>query len=411
MTTDLHTPLKPQLRLRHARLAASTLFAIVGAATGTWTARMPTIEQHLNLSHGQLSIALLALALGGLAGMSLTGRLVDRYGTQQVLVPAALALGPALAALVYTPTFLTLVAALLLFGFVHGTTNVSMNAYAVACETAYGRPIMSSIHAWFSVGGLLAAAGGAAFSAADPTASGTFTTAGALSLVLAGGSLLAARHAHIDGVLPPSSRSSAAIGRRPASIPFWRMAGLGLIAFCSLLCEGATADWSSVYLHDSLHGSLGISASAYAVFALTMTGGRLTADRLVARYGPSTVLRACGLLAAGGFAAGAVTGAPLAAVAGFGLLGAGLSCVVPQVYSAAGHLDAAHAGGVLSRVAALGYSGFVIGPVLIGALAEQVGLAAAMLLLPVLTLVVAVSGGLVRTRESWRRHSATAIRT
>lgn len=405
MTIDLHTPLQPQPRLRHARLAASTLFAVAGAATGTWTARMPTIEHHLHLSHGQLSIALLALALGGLAGMSLTGRLVDRFGTQRILTPAALALGPALAALVYAPTFLTLVAALLLFGIAHGTTNVAMNAYAVACETAYGRPIMSSIHAWFSIGGLLAAGGGAAFSAVDPTANGTFTIAGVLSLILVASALIASRHAHIEAGRP-RSRTSAAAPRHTAPIPFWRMAGLGLIAFCSLLCEGATADWSSVYVHDSLHGSLSISASAYAIFALAMTAGRLFADRLVARFGPVAVLRACGLLASVGFAAGALTGAPVAAIVGFGLLGAGLSCVVPQVYSAAGHLDADNAGGVLARVAAVGYSGFVIGPVLIGALAGQTGLAVAMLLLPVLALIVAAAGGLVRSARE--RHCEPA---
>jgi MFS family permease len=408
MTIHLRTVVQPQQRLFSARLAASTLFAVVGAATGTWTARMPTIEQHLNLSHGQLSIALLALALGGLAGMSLTGRLVDRYGTQRVLTPAALVLGPALAALIYAPTFAALVAGLLLFGLAHGTTNVAMNAYAVSCETAYARPIMSSIHAWFSIGGLLAAAAGAGFSAADPTATSTFTLAGALGLVLAGGALLSARHAHIDGADNAGSRAAGRAPRRAASIPFWRIAGLGLIAFCSLLSEGATADWSSVYLHDSLHGSLGISASAYAVFALAMTAGRLTADRLVARFGPASLLRICGLLAGGGFAAGALTGIPLAAVAGFGFLGAGLSCVVPQTYSAAGHLDADNAGGVLSRVAALGYSGFVIGPVLIGALAAHVGLAAAMLLLPVLTLVVAAAGGLVRSARERPAEQAPA---
>jgi fucose permease len=229
--------------------------------------------------------------------------------------------------------------------------------------------------------------------------------------VLVSGALLAARHAQIDGMITAASRLSVPTARRPASVPFWRMAGLGLIAFCSLLCEGATADWSSVYLHDSLHGSLGTSASAYAVFALAMTGGRLTADKIVARFGPATVLRASGLLATGGFAAGAVTGAPLAAVAGFGLLGAGLSCVVPQVYSAAGHLDAAHTGGVLSKVAAVGYSGFVIGPVLIGALAAQAGLATAMLLLPMLTLVVVAGGGLVRPRETWAKFTAASARS
>jgi predicted MFS family arabinose efflux permease len=177
VTITLHRPANHQLRLRHARLAGGLFFAIAGAVTGTWTARMPTIEKHLQLSHGQLSIALLALAAGGLAGMALIGRLVDRYGTLRVLTPAALAVGPLLAMPAYAPTLDALAAVLLVFGFAHGTLNVSMNAYAVACETAYRRPIMTSFHAWFSIGGLLAASGGVVFSGADASATGTFTVA------------------------------------------------------------------------------------------------------------------------------------------------------------------------------------------------------------------------------------------
>jgi fucose permease len=397
VTITLHRPANQQ-RLRHARLAGGVFFAIAGAVTGTWTARMPTIEKHLQLTHGQLSIALLALAGGGLAGMALTGRLVDRYGTRRVLTPAALAVGPLLALPAYAPSLVALTTVLLVLGLAHGTLNVAMNAYAVACENAYRRPIMTSFHAWFSIGGLLAASGGAVLSAADPSATGTFTGAGSAGFVLAAAALYEARTAPETTSRTGASEPSTTVrdSQRP---PFWRVAGLGMIAFCSLLCEGATADWSSVYVHDSLHGSLSIAAAAYAVFALAMTGGRLTGDRLVARFGAARVLRACALLATIGFTAGALTGTPLAAVAGFGLLGAGLSCIVPQAYSTAGHLDNQHTGGALSRVAAVGYAGFVCGPVLIGTFAGHLGLAATMLLLPLLTLFAAAASGLVRTPQ------------
>jgi MFS family permease len=390
-----------QPSLRQARLAGGVFFTIAGAATGIWTARMPTIELRLHLSHGQLSIALLALALGGLAGMGLTGRLVDRYSTRPVLTCAALALGPLLALPAHAPSLAVLVGVLLLFGFTHGTLNVSMNAYAVACETAYRRPIMTSFHAWFSIGGLIAAAAGATFSAADPTATRTFTIAGLATIALAAGALRSARQAPAPtgGARSSGVRSQPAPARHQVRTPRWRVAGLGAIAFCSLLCEGATADWSSVYVHDSLHSSLGTAAAAYAVFALVMTGGRLTGDRLVAALGPAAVVRGCAMLATVGFATGVLAGTPLTAIAGFGFLGAGLSCIVPQTYSTAGHLDAENTGTALSRVAALGYSGFVTGPVLIGALSARVGLAPAMLVLPVLTLFAAAAGGLVRAKR------------
>ena len=146
--------------LSRARVALLLLFLLSGMAIGTWTARIPAIKQGLGLSDGQLSLGLLGIAAGAIAGMQVVGRLVDRYGSVRVMLPMAFAQGVVLILPAYVPNLVGLALALFAFGAVHGTLDVSMNANAVEVEQAMGRPIMSSFHAVFSIGGFLGAASG-----------------------------------------------------------------------------------------------------------------------------------------------------------------------------------------------------------------------------------------------------------
>ncbi|WP_084963407.1 MFS transporter [Thermoactinospora rubra] len=365
--------------LLKARTAGCLLFLLAGCAIGTWTARIPAIKHGLALTDGQLSIGLLGIAAGAVGGMQAVGRLVDRFGSTRVMIPAALAQGPALAAPAYAVDLPTLTLALVAFGAVHGMLDVSMNAGAVAVERRWGRPIMSSFHAVFSVGGFLGAATGGLFAAADASARTTFLTVGAAIALLA---LWAWRWAPPT---PPAGERPGG-GRVPRGVLF-----LGVLTFCCLVGEGAAADWSAVYLRDSLAGSPGFAAAGYAAFSITMTAGRLAGDRLAARLGPVRLVRLCGLLAAAGLGTALLIGHPLAGVIGFGCFGAGLSCIVPQVFSAAGGRDPAAAGRALARVASIGYLGFLSGPVLIGGLAEITGLPAALAVPALLAAFVALT--------------------
>jgi predicted MFS family arabinose efflux permease len=386
--------------LRRGKTAACITFVLSGAVIGVWTARIPAIKHDLGLSDGELSVALLALAAGGLTGMRLVGRLVDRHGSTTVMNPMALAVGPLLILPAYASNLLTLTLALGVLGAAHGTLNVSMNANAVRVERAHQRSIMSGIHAGFSIGGFLGAAAGGMFAAADLSPAVTFICTGVLIAVLA---LWASRWALPDPHAKPDHEATnhGRRRRRPAlstSSPHRKaLLLLGLLAFATLVAEGAAADWSSVYLHDSLGSSAGIAAAAYAAFALMMTAGRLAGNRLVAAFGPARLVRGCGLLAAAGFGAGLLIGHPAAAIIGFAALGAGLSCIVPQVYSAAGNVDPAQPGRGLARVASMGYLGFLTGPVIIGGAASLIHLSRAMLILPLLAAFVAVAAAAVRT--------------
>ncbi|MEV4754202.1 MFS transporter [Micromonospora sp. NPDC049559] len=409
--------------LLRERLAVQLLFLFSGLLIGTWTARIPAVKRALDLSDGQLSVALLALATGSIVGMQAAGRLVDRYGAARVLVPVALADGALLVLPGYAPNLAGLALCLIAFGAVHGALNIAMNAHAVAVERAWQRPIMSSFHAVYSIGGFAGAGIGGAFAQAGLSPATTFAASGALALLLA---TVAARGISA-GTGAPASEAEPASTAYPASAadphgatdpagtagphgatdpagaggtaPPGRLRGvglLGLLAFCCLVGEGAAADWSSVYLRDSLGSSAGLAAGAYAAFSLAMMAGRLAGDRLTTRFGPVGLVRGCGVLAGVGLGTALLVGHPVAGLVGFGCLGAGLSCIAPQVFSAAGHRNPTRSGSALARVVGIGYLGFFVGPVLIGGVAELSGLPAALAIPALLAIFVALSAPALR---------------
>ena len=398
--------------LVRGRVAVTLLFLLYGVILGTWTARIPAVKHRLGLSDSALSVGLLAFAAGAILGMQVSGRIVDRFSSRTVMFPAVLLDALLLMAPAFAGNLAVLACCLVAFGLVHGKLNVAMNVNAVEVQRAYGRPIISSCHAVYSVGGLLGAGVGGLFAGADLSAAVTFVSvAGAVLAVAAVDRLL---------VLPTVAQWAAATpadaagtdGTQAEGVPARRVGLLapgvlllGTLVFCCLVGEGAAADWSTVYLRDNLGAAEGLATVGYAAFSAMMVAGRLVGDRLTARFGPVLLVRACGVLAAVGLAAGLLVGAPLAGIIGFGCLGAGLSCIAPQVFSAAGSRDPAVAGQAIARVAGLGFLGFVVGPVVIGFTARLVGLPHALLIPAVLALFVAGSASAIGTGD--RRLKAT----
>ena len=381
---DLRSP------LTRGRVAVSLLFLLYGTILGTWTARIPAIKQGLGLGDGQLSVGLLAFAAGAIAGMQAAGPLVDRLRSGRVMVPAAVADGLLLVLPAHAFDLASLAACLFVFGAAHGTLNVAMNVNAVEVERAWGRPIMSSCHAVYSVGGFLGAGIGGAFAAASAGPGLTFACVAAAAIAAA---IWAAAWA-----LPAEPAPRPAGGRSGGGAAARGVLFLGVLVFCCLVGEGAAADWSAVYLRDSLGSTAGFAAAAYAAFSVAMMGGRLVGDRLAAGVGPVRLVRGCGVLAAAGLAAALLAGRPAAGVAGFACLGAGLSCIAPQVFSAAGRRDPSRAGQAIGRVAGLGFLGFVVGPIVIGGTAQLLGLPRALLIPAVLALFVAAAAPALRAR-------------
>jgi predicted MFS family arabinose efflux permease len=375
---------------RRGRIATSVVFLMFGAALGVWTARIPAVKESLGLSDGRLSIALLAFAAGCITGMAVIGRLTDRFGSSRVLVPAALLEGVLLIPPALAGGLVTLSVALFVFGAVHGTLNIAMNANAAEVERAHGRPIMASFHALYSIGGFLGAIAGSMFAHAGLSVGATLISVGLLVLLLAAGaSRWVLRSAPAEANLTDSD-DPGRTARRPLLILF------GLVVLCTLVGEGAAADWSAVYLRDDLGASEGFAAYGYAAFAIMMTAGRLVGDRIAGRFGSLVLIRASGLIAAAGLGLGLLIDHPVAGVAGFGLLGLGVSCVAPQFFSAAAAADPRRAGQALSTVVSIGYVGFLLGPIAIGAAATVVGLPSALWIPVVLAVLVALSAGSLR---------------
>jgi MFS family permease len=371
--------------LLKGRIAAALMFAAYGIILGAWTSRIPSVKQGLHLTDGQLSLGLLGFAAGAITGMQLIGRLVDRYGGARIMIPMAIVDAAALVSPAFAPNLGTLIAALFVFGAAHGTVNIAMNGNAVEVERAWQKPIMSSFHAVYSIGGFLGAAIGGLCAQADLGARTTFMVVAITIAVMA---ILASRWAYTERV--------AAAGAPAEKGPLPGVYFLALLAFCCLVGEGAAADWSTVYVRDTLHSGAGFAAAAYAAFSIMMTVGRLVGDRLAARLGTVTLVRASGVLAAVSLGVALLVNDPVAGVVGFGFFGAGLSCIAPLVFSAAGSRNPQRAGQAIARVASLGWIGFLIGPIVIGGAAELVGLSWALTIPVALALFVGLAAAALR---------------
>jgi MFS family permease len=369
---------------RAARMSTGAIFFLNGAGMGNWVVRIPAVQERLGLGAGRLGLALLGVAAGALVAMPLAGRLVGRHGSRPVTRAAALAFAASLALPALAPSFALLCAALVVLGAANGALDVAMNAQAVAVEREYerhaGRPIMSSFHALFSLGGLAGAAAGGVLAARGVDAGLHLGFAALVAGVLLSGVA--------TGLLPASA--DAAPGGPAFARPTRALAALGVVAFCVLFGEGAMADWSAVYLRDATGAGPGLAAAGYATFSLAMAAGRSVGDALTVRVGPERLVRIGGAVAATGLAFSLLVARPWAAVTGFGAVGAGLSIVFPTVLAAAGRLPGGAAGAAIAAVSTVGYTGFLAGPPVIGLVAEAVGLRGGLALVVVMAAVIAV---------------------
>ena len=342
-----------------ARRSTTAIFVLNGFVLGMWVVNIPEILDRTEATKAQLGALLLLLGGAAFVGMQVTGRLVDRHGSRPMAVGSGLVLCGALLGPAFATDVWTLAAALTLLGFANGAVDVAQNTHAVEVERGYGRPIMSGFHAFFSLGGVLAAVLGGALIAAGidlRLSLGIATVAGF-------GLTLAAR----PGLLPPAPRPivDEQGGRAPWSA---RVVLLGAIAFVLFLSEGVAYDWSTVHLHDSLGARKDVAAWAFGAFSITMTATRLFADRVVARTGPAAYVRVAALLGAVALTGAALAPNAPAAIVAWGLFGVGLAGCIPQFFTAAGNVDADASGTYVARLAGLGYLGLLAGPAAIGML-------------------------------------------
>lgn len=370
---------------RAARVAVTVVFFASGAAYGSFVARIPALKEQLEAGEAELGLVLLAGAVGAILVLPLAAWLSARFGSRRVTRASLLAVALGLPLLALAPTLLTFALIFAFFGAVTSALDLAMNAHGVEVEERYARPIFSSFHASWSLGGLAGAGVGGVAAALSIPPFAQFAGVGTavVAILLWSTPGLLAHERTVEGRQWRFGRPSAAL------------IALAALAFAGLVAEGAAADWSAVYLDDSVGTSEAVATAGFAAFSATMTLGRLVGDRLTAAWGPVVLTRRAGALATAGMALALLLGNSIGGVVGFACLGAGLATVVPSVFRAAGQRSASPGTGI-AAVSTIGYSAFLVGPPAIGFLAEAIGLRTALGVVIACTALIPILAGATR---------------
>lgn len=344
---------------RTHRIAAAAFFFILGFCFASWASRIPVIQQKLGLTETQLGMVLFALPVGLFISLPVSGWLVSTKGSKKVACIAAVSYACVLVSLGFAEKTFQLVIALCAFGFAGNMGNISVNTQAVGVEDLYKRNIMASFHGIWSVAGFSGAAVGSLMNALAISPGYHFLIV--LTFVVC--IFLGAARFLLN-------KDKQAKENPPFfALPHKSLLSLGLIAFCSMLCEGAMFDWSGIYFKKVLLVKPYLVSAGYTAFMCTMALSRFVADYFTFRFGFRRIIQASGLIIMTGLLIAVLFPYIYTAIAGFSLVGIGVSSIVPLVYSAAGKSKILSPGTALASVSTISFFGFLIGPPLIGILA------------------------------------------
>ena len=387
--------------VRRARLGVFGTFFVAGFGLAAWLVNIPPVQERTGISHATLGILLLILGLGGVVGMQISGFVIARFGSRVVSLAALAVFVLAVNLPAHATGAVFLGVALFVFGLGNGSLDVAMNDQAVIVEREYGRPIMSAFHAFWSIGGAAGALFGAASQGFDLSLSTSVLAAAIVAAVVGVASIalmLPGAHAVTPAAEPDTTVEKATV--RPQAGIRGRVIAFGVLAFLLMMAEGVANDWAALHAVDHLGEPNARAALAYATFAVAMTVGRLTVDRIAHRFGPAFVVRYGSVAAAVGITAVMLSPAFPLTLVGWAVFGLGLAGVVPQLFTAAGNISSTGQSIILSRVVGAGYVGQLAGPALIGLLAGWVGLNLAFVLPLVVCVVAIVVAPVVTPRAS-----------
>lgn len=356
------------------------LFLLAGFSAAAWASLVPVAKAATGVNEGQLGLVLLCLGIGSLLAMPVSGVVSTRHGCRKVLMVCGVALCACLPLLASVQNVFTLAAALFFFGAMIGIFDCVMNIQAVIVERDSKRPLMSGFHGFFSLGGLL---GATTTSAIMDLGVSPFATVSGIAL--AGVLLLMTIRRHI---LPYGNPAEGP----PFALPRGEVLFLGMLCMTVFLVEGSMMDWSAVMLTENHGMPVAQAGYGFAAFSLTMTFGRLTGDRIVARVGRRRVVTVGGLLAMGGILLATLVPLWQAALLGYAMVGLGCSNIVPVLFTAVGRQTSMPQSVAVPAMSTLGYAGVLAGPAAIGFIAHHSSLPMAFLLVAALMLFVAISG-------------------
>ncbi|MFF7749743.1 MFS transporter [Streptomyces sp. NPDC007971] len=376
---------------RRAKWAIAALFCFLGLQYATWAARLPALKARLDLGAGELGLLLMACGAGAAASFPLVAVLMRRLGSRRLSLVSALCLVALLAALSVVPDYPLALLVICGDGVAVGCLNVAMNAQGAALESAYGRTAMSQLHATFSAGLLAAALLASGATAVTSSVPAHFAVAAALLLLLLG----YARQGLLRHTEPgPAQVDTPKTGSRWA-VP----AGTTLLMGCAMafgtITEGAMNDWSTLYLKDVVKASSAVAPMGIAVVSVMMLLARVRADHWRSRWGDGRVVRTGSAVAGAGLALALSAGGVVPTLLGFACVGLGAAAVTPCVYVAA----AERGSDALALVAAMGTTGLLAGPALVGFVAGAGGLTLGMATVAASSLIVTAAALRIPWRE------------
>lgn len=350
--------------MRASRIAVSVFFFIAGINFASWTSRIPDIKTKLHLNEAALGGILFALPLGLMLSLPASGYLVTRFGSRRVAIAAASLGATILVGLGYAAAVWQLVALLFVYGFCSNMSNISINTQAVGVEAGYGRSIMASFHGVWSSAGF---------------------TGNLVGFILVNLKVLPQYHfiviwcTIVTGIIVVYRYLlTKDVGTdEPKPLFAWPDAAilkLGIIAFCSMVSEGAMFDWSGVYFQTVVHAPTGLILFGSLSFMFMMATVRLTGDKFITRFGVKPMLQLSGCVIALGFLTAVIFPYLFSAAFGFLLVGFGVALVVPMAYGLAGKSKTMAPGVALAAVSSIGFIGFLAGPPLIGFIAQAASL-------------------------------------
>ena len=373
-----------------ARVAVSATFFTIGAIFANWVARIPEVKETLNLTEASLGLALMAGSAGVIVGLLIASGLIARFGSKNVSFYGPLIYSIVLASIGFSFNFMTLSVALFFAGMCNSITDVAMNAQGVEVELRSNKQIMNSFHAFWSVGLFSGAVMGSAFVSLGFSFREHFLIVPVFFIIL---TLVMRRYLlEIDG--EQNSEEQATFQFPPRAL--W---GLGALAFAAGLSEGAIIDWGGLYLHEIVGTTEAVAALGLAAFSAMMVLMRFAGDTVAERVGAARLVRLGGI--------GVVFGVGLAlliptfwtTVIGFSVAGIGLAVAIPLAFSAAGKLPGIAPGRAIAGVATIGYAAFLVGPPVIGFIAEGTSLRFSFILVMLLAATMVYSGGALDTRK------------
>jgi fucose permease len=380
-------------------VATALVFATNGFLLASWVARLPATRDRLGAGTAELGLALLAPGFGSLLSMPFSGSWCRRLGSRVVVAGTILASAVGLVVLAVVPSMVALGVALFVWGSCYGSWDVAMNVHGSAVEQRAGREWMPRYHACWSVGGIAGAGCGALAAQAGLSPLPHFAAVAVACVVLVAVGL----RSFVEDRDPAAA---AAAPRRPgrrrgrggrARVLTTRLLLVGVVTVCATTIEGAAADWLALLLADERRASDSLAAAGYAVFAVAMAAGRFSGTAVAERLGRDGAVRAGGLVSFAGVLLTVLGPGLASAYLGAALWALGVCLVFPAAVSAGGEAPDRPADAI-AAVTTIGYGGFLIGPPLIGVLAERVGLDRALLVLLVLAAGIAVLAPAVRAR-------------